>query len=214
MKNYSNLNRDQITPQKALDILIQGNGRFINNIHHEKDMQQLRNKLKDKQYPFASVLGCSDSRVSSEIIFDQNLGDIFSVRLAGNVASTEAIGSLEFSTEHLGSKIIIVMGHTNCGAIKAACDNYHGGNITEIINLINPAVNAEKSVKDDNLRNSSNNKFVEKVCFLNVQYQIKYLLKQSQIIKNQVDKKKIGIIGAVYDLSSGEVIFDTERACI
>lgn len=210
MHMHPNLDRDQITPQQALDILIEGNGRFINNVRRQHDMLQIRDELKDKQHPFASVLGCSDSRTTVELIFDQNLGDIFSVRLAGNIASRKAIGSLEFSTEYLGSKIIIVMGHTNCGAVKAACDDYHGGNIGEIIHLINPAVAAEKSVNDKDERNSNNSEFVEKVCFLNVQHQIQRLLRYSQIIKKQVKEKRVGLIGAVYDLATGEVIFDKE----
>jgi len=214
MYKHPNLDRDLITPKQALDILIEGNERFVNNVRVQHDMLNVRDEIKDKQHPFASVLGCSDSRTTVELIFDQNLGDIFSVRLAGNIASRKAIGSLEFSTEYLGSKIIIVMGHSNCGAVKAACDDYHGGNIGEIVHLITPAVADEQTIKEKDQRNSSNDLFVERVCFLNVQHQIKRMLRYSRIIKNQVSEGKVGLVGALYDLASGQVIFDKDNAHI
>ena len=214
MYKHPNLDRDLITPKQALDILVEGNERFINNVRVQHDMLNVRDEIKDKQHPFASVLGCSDSRTTVELIFDQNLGDIFSVRLAGNIASRKAIGSLEFSTEYLGSKIIIVMGHSNCGAVKAACDNFHGGNIGEIVHLISPAVEEETTITQKDQRNSSNNDFVEKVCFLNVQEQIKRILRYSRIIKNQVQEGKVGLVGGVYDLASGKVILDVDNSIL
>lgn len=214
MYRHPNLDRDLITPKQALDILVEGNERFINNVRVQHDMLNVRDEIKDKQHPFASVLGCSDSRTTVELIFDQNLGDIFSVRLAGNIASRKAIGSLEFSTEYLGSKIIIVMGHSNCGAVKAACDNFHGGNIGEIVHLISPAVEEETTITQKTQRNSSNNEFVEKVCFLNVRAQIKRILRYSQIIKKQVEGGRVGLVGGVYDLASGKVAFDLDQAIL
>lgn len=214
MYRHPNLDRDLITPKQALDILVEGNERFINNVKVQHDMLNVRDEIKDKQHPFASVLGCSDSRTTVELIFDQNLGDIFSVRLAGNIASRKAIGSLEFSTEYLGSKIIIVMGHSNCGAVKAACDNFHGGNIGEIVHLISPAVEEETTITQKTQRNSSNNEFVEKVCFLNVRAQIKRILRYSQIIKKQVEGGRVGLVGGVYDLASGKVAFDLDQAIL
>jgi carbonic anhydrase len=214
MYKHPNLDRDLITPKQALDILVEGNERFINNVRVQHDMLNVRDEIKDKQHPFASVLGCSDSRTTVELIFDQNLGDIFSVRLAGNIASRKAIGSLEFSTEYLGSKIIIVMGHSNCGAVKAACDNFHGGNIGEIVHLISPAVEEETTITQKAQRNSSNNEFVEKVCFLNVRAQIKRILRYSQIIKKQVEGGRVGLVGGVYDLASGKVAFDLDQAIL
>jgi len=142
---HPEIDRDKLSPQQALNILIEGNQRFKNNVLREHDMLRVRDVNVDKQHPFASVLGCSDSRTTVELIFDQNLGDIFSVRLAGNIASNKAIGSLEFSCKYLGSKLVVVMGHSNCGAIKAACDHYKGGNLGEIIELIDPAVHLEKN---------------------------------------------------------------------
>ena len=203
---HPEIDRDQITPQQAIEILQQGNERFVNNVKRQHDMLSVRDELKDKQHPFASILSCSDSRTTVELIFDQNLGDIFSVRLAGNVASTLAIGSLEFSTQYLGSKLVVVMGHSNCGAVKAACDHFKGGNIGEIINMIDPAVSLETTVSSD--RNSSNTSFVDKVCWHNVHEQINNIKQHSEIINQMVIDNQIALVGAVYDLASGSVQFD------
>jgi carbonic anhydrase len=206
MYRHPEIDRDKLSPQQALDILIEGNQRFKNNVLREHDMLRVRDVNVNKQHPFASVLGCSDSRTTVELIFDQNLGDIFSVRLAGNIASNKAIGSLEFSCKYLGSKLVVVMGHSNCGAIKAACDRYKGGNLGEIIELIDPAVHLEKTITDQ--RDSSNNAFVEKVCFHNVEVQMDRILKRSSLLTDMIDKKEIGLVGALYNLASGEVEFD------
>ena len=212
MYRHPDIDRDKLTPRQALDILIEGNQRFKNNVLREHDMLRVRDESVDKQHPFASVLSCSDSRTTVELIFDQNLGDIFSVRLAGNIASNKAIGSLELSCKYLGSKLVIVMGHTNCGAIRAACDHYKGGNIGEIIELIDPAVNLEKTISDN--RNSTNDLFVGKVCFHNVEIQMERILKRSPLLTDMIDRKEIGLIGAVYNLASGEVEFDQDRTFI
>jgi carbonic anhydrase len=206
MYRHPEIDRDHLTPRQALDVLIEGNQRFKNNVLREHDMLRVRDETVDKQHPFASVLSCSDSRTTVELIFDQNLGDIFSVRLAGNIASIKAIGSLEFSCKYLGSKLVIVMGHSSCGAIKAACDHYRGGNIGEIIELIDPAVLLEKTIADK--RDSSNDAFVERVCFHNVEVQMERILKKSPLLTDMIEKKEIGLIGAVYNLASGEVEFD------
>jgi carbonic anhydrase len=212
MYRHPEIDRDHLTPRQALDILIEGNQRFKNNVLREHDMLRVRDETVDKQHPFASVLSCSDSRTTVELIFDQNLGDIFSVRLAGNIASIKAIGSLEFSCKYLGSKLVVVMGHTNCGAIKAACDHYKGGNIGEIIELIDPAVALEKTITDK--RDSSNDTFVERVCFHNVEVQMERILKRSPLLTEMIEKKEIGLVGAVYNLASGEVEFDQNHTYI
>jgi carbonic anhydrase len=212
MYRHPDIDRDKLTPKQALDILIEGNQRFKNNVLRERDMLRVRDEIVDKQHPFASVLSCSDSRTTVELIFDQNLGDIFSVRLAGNIASNKAIGSLELSCKYLGSKLVIVMGHSNCGAIKAACDHYKGGNIGEIIELIDPAVALEKTISDN--RNSTNDVFVGKVCFHNVEIQMERILKRSSLLTEMIEKKEIGLIGAVYNLASGEVEFDHNHTYI
>jgi carbonic anhydrase len=212
MYRHPEIDRDHLTPRQALDILIEGNQRFKNNVLRERDMLRVRDETVDKQHPFASVLSCSDSRTTVELIFDQNLGDIFSVRLAGNIASIKAIGSLEFSCKYLGSKLVVVMGHSNCGAIKAACDHYKGGNIGEIIELIDPAVALEKTITDK--RDSSNDVFVERVCFHNVEVQMERILKRSPLLTDMIEKKEIGLVGAVYNLASGEVEFDQNHTYI
>jgi carbonic anhydrase len=205
MYKHPLLDRDKMTPQQALDVLIEGNQRFMNNQTANKDMQSLVQMIKDKQHPFASFLSCSDSRAPVELLFDQALGDIFSVRLAGNIASDKAIGSLEFSTKYLGSKLIVVLGHSDCGAVKAACDNFREGHIGEIINLIRPAVRKETTVKAN--RDSSNIEFVDKVCELNVKRQIGGVINSSDIIQDMLEAKQIGIVGGVYNLQTGSVTF-------
>ena len=212
MYRHPDIDRDKLTPRQALDILIEGNQRFKNNVLREHDMLRVRDESVDKQHPFASVLSCSDSRTTVELIFDQNLGDIFSVRLAGNIASNKAIGSLELSCKYLGSKLVIVMGHSNCGAIRAACDHYKGGNIGEIIELLDPAVSLEKTIT--NKRDSSNDLFVGKVCFHNVEIQMERILKRSPLLTDMIDRKEIGLIGSVYNLASGEVEFDLNHTYI
>jgi carbonic anhydrase len=205
MYKHPLLDRDKMSPQEALDILIEGNQRFINNQTSPKDFQSLIEITKDKQHPFTSFLSCSDSRAPVELLFDQALGDVFSVRLAGNIASDKGIGSLEFASKYLGSKLIVVLGHTSCGAVKAACDNFREGHIGEIINHIRPAVRKEKTVLEN--RDSSNEDFLAKVCELNVKTQIKQILHSSDIIEDLLAEKQIGLIGAIYDVASGEVKF-------
>lgn len=205
MYKHPLLNRENMSPQEALDILIEGNHRFTNNLSVSKDLLQLVMLTKDKQQPFTSVLSCSDSRAPVEMLFDQALGDVFSVRLAGNIASDKVIGSLEFSSKYLGSKLIVVLGHTDCGAVKAACDDFREGHIGEIINLIRPAVRMEKTI-DEN-RDSSNNVFLNKVCELNVTVQINEILHSSDIIQDMLAAKQIGMVGGVYNLATGVVRF-------
>jgi carbonic anhydrase len=205
MYKHPLLDRDKMSPQEALDILIEGNQRFVSNQTSHKDFQSLIEITKDKQHPFTSFLSCSDSRAPVEMLFDQALGDVFSVRLAGNIASDKGIGSLEFASKYLGSKLIVVLGHTSCGAIKAACDNFREGHIGEIINHIRPAVRKEKTVLEH--RDSSNEAFVAKVCELNVKTQIKQILHSSDIIEDLLNEKKIGLVGAIYDIKTGNVNF-------
>ena len=205
MYKHPLLNRDKMSPQEALDILIEGNHRFTNNLSVSKDLLNLVMLTKDRQHPFTSVLSCSDSRAPVEMLFDQALGDVFSVRLAGNIASDKVIGSLEFSSKYLGSKLIVVLGHSDCGAVKAACDNFREGHIGEIINLIRPAVRMEKTILEN--RDSSNAAFLEKVCALNVRVQINEVIHSSDIIQDLLAAKQIGMVGGIYDLATGEVSF-------
>lgn len=205
MYKHPLLDRDKMTPQEALDVLIDGNHRFANNLTTNKDLHNLVMMTKDKQHPFVSMLSCSDSRAPVEMVFDQALGDVFSVRLAGNIASDKAIGSLEFGCKYLGSKLIVVLGHTGCGAVKAACDNFKDGHIGEITNLIKPAVRLEKSVLQG--RDSSNAEFVTKVCELSVQVQMDEIIHSSEILQDMLASRQIAIVGGIYELASGEVRF-------
>lgn len=207
MYKHPLLNRDKMTPQEALDILIEGNNRFMNNYIADKDMQTLVQIVRNKQHPFASFLSCSDSRAPVELLFDQALGDIFSVRLAGGIASDKAIGSLEFSSKYLDSKLIVVMGHSSCGAVKAACDDFKDGHIGEIINMIKPAIRHEKTITNPEDRTSKNPEFVEKINELNVRYQIDTIIRLSDIVDEMLDKHQVGIIGGMYDLNTGKVTF-------
>jgi carbonic anhydrase len=207
MYKHPLLDRDKMTPQEALDILIEGNQRFLTDREEEKDFQTLIHITKDKQHPFASFLSCSDSRAPVELLFDQALGDIFSVRLAGNIASDKAIGSLEFASKYLGSKLIVVMGHTACGAVKAACDDFKDGHIGEIINLIKPSIRHEKTVTGADKRNSNNADFVEKINKLNVKHQIDTIIRLSDIVDDMLETHQIGIIGGIYNIATGKVDF-------
>jgi carbonic anhydrase len=207
MYKHPLIDRDKMTPKEAMAILMEGNQRFLNNYQDDKDFHSLIQITKDKQHPFASILSCSDSRAPIELLFDQALGDIFSVRLAGNIASDMAIGSLEFSSKYLGSKLIVVMGHTSCGAVKAACDDFKDGHISEIINLIKPSMRHEKSVSNQAERNSKNPDFVEKINVLNVRHQIDTIIKLSDIVNEMLEANQIAIVGAIYDLATGKVNF-------
>ena len=213
MSASNNIDRNNLSPKDALELLIKGNQRFIKNEQQVKNLSEMRETLIDNQQPFAAILGCSDSRTAPETIFDQTLGDVFSVRLAGNVACRKAIGSLEYSCKYLGSKIIVVMGHSNCGAIKAACDNFEEGNITEITKLLQPAVSEETTTLDPE-RNSKNSVFVSNVCFLNVKKQIQGIINQSDILKDLLQNNQIGIIGAIYNFASGQVEFDHQGSTL
>lgn len=201
--------RALITPQEALQILKEGNDRFIQNLKVNRNHLQQVNDTSDGQWPFAAVLSCSDSRTSTELVFDQGLGDIFSVRLAGNIATVYAIGSLEYACKYLGTKIILVLGHTSCGAVKAACDELEDGNIHNILDMIAPAVESETTTVED--RHSHNKVFVDNVTHLNVHHQIQTILNDSAIIREMIEQKKVGIAGGVYDVQSGIVNFYKEN---
>lgn len=205
MYKHPLINRDKMTPQEALALLIEGNERFSNNQTEQKDLRKLVDLTQHAQHPFAAILSCSDSRAPTEFIFDQALGDIFSVRLAGNIASNKAIGSLEFACKYLGSKLVVVLGHSGCGAVQAACDGYKGGHIGEITDLIKPAVERELTEVDN--RASSNKAFLAKVCELNVDVQIRQILLASPTLQELLAKKQIGLVGGVYDLVTAKVKF-------
>lgn len=209
-KNYWEA-RAEISPKKALQLLKAGNERFLNNLHLHRNLLQLVNDTAEEQFPFAAVLSCSDSRIPTELVFDQSLGDIFSIRLAGNIASLNAIASMEFACKVLKSKLIVVLGHSNCGAIKGACDNVQMGNLATLLDHILPAVARETDTAKD--RTSKNKTFVSKVSRLNISYQMEEILRQSEIIRGMIQAKEVGLIGAQYDVHTGKVSF-YEDLCV
>ena len=194
-----------ITPAMALDLLKEGNKRFTNNLKINRNLLQQANETSDGQHPFAVILSCIDSRTSAELIFDQGLGDIFSVRIAGNIINEDILGSMEFGCKVAGSKIIVVLGHTKCGAVKGACDHVEMGNLTALLSKLQPAVYDEKTIQDN--RNSANSDFVEKVSSINVKRTVHAIIERSPILKEMIEKGQIGIVGGMHDIGSGEVTF-------
>jgi carbonic anhydrase len=215
MKAHTSETQASITPQKALEILKEGNLRFVQNLHTNRNLLQQVNDTRDGQWPFAVILSCIDSRTSAELIFDQGLGDVFSIRIAGNVVNTDIIGSIEFACKIAKSKLIVVLGHSKCGAIKGACDHVEMGNLTELLAKLQPAVYQETLTKDASQRNSSNSEFVENVAKLNIQRSVKTVIDRSYILEQMIEKGEIAIIGAKHDLDTGHVEFydDTMIAC-
>ena len=197
--------RDKLTPEQALDVLKRGNERFVNNLKAHRNLLEQINETSDGQYPFAAILSCMDSRTSAELIFDQGLGDIFSIRIAGNILNNDILGSLEFATKVAGSKIILVLGHTKCGAITAACDNIQMGSLTGLLGKIKLIIENEKETQFH--RNGSNPDFVFNVTKLNVQTTIKKIRLQSSIISDLLNKGKIKLIGGLYNVDTGTVNF-------
>ncbi|HEY5691006.1 MAG TPA: carbonic anhydrase family protein [Cyclobacteriaceae bacterium] len=197
--------RDSITPVQAIELLKKGNERFVNNLRMNRNLLQQVNETSDGQHPFAVILSCIDSRTSAELIFDQGLGDVFSVRIAGNVQNEDILGSMEFSCKVAGAKIVVVLGHTKCGAIKGACDNVQMGNLSILLSKMKPALDAEKTVAQN--RNANNPEFVEKVAVLNVRNTKQEILENSPILKEMIEKDEIAMIGAMYDVTTGVVEF-------
>ncbi len=207
MKAHTRETQATMTPQKSLQFLKEGNQRFQNNLKANRNLLEQVNDTSDGQFPFATILSCIDSRVSAELVFDQGLGDIFSVRIAGNFVNEDILGSMEFACKLAGTKLIVVLGHTSCGAVKGACDNAKMGNLTKLIEKITPAVNAVAEPKDAKLRNSSNLEFVDSVAVKNVQLTIDRIHKESPILTEMEKNGEILIIGAMYDINTGEVTF-------
>jgi carbonic anhydrase len=208
MKDMKTLTKElqaQITPQKALELLKEGNKRFVKNLQEHRDLLEQANVTSDGQFPFAIVLSCIDSRTSVELIFDQGLGDVFSARVAGNIVNTDILGSMEFATKVAGSKIVVVLGHSKCGAVKGACDHVEMGNLTELLSKIQPAIYEEKTTTEN--RTSSNSEFVENVAALNVKRTVQSILQRSPIIKELLDNKQIGVVGGMHNIDTGEVEF-------
>lgn len=208
MKTLTKEAQDAISPAQAIDILKKGNERFIGNLRANRNLLQQVNETSDSQHPFAVILSCIDSRASAELIFDQGLGDIFSIRIAGNVLNEDILGSMEFACKVSGAKAIVVIGHTKCGAVRGACDGVKMGNLTNLLVKLQPAIDEETTTHVH--RNSSNSAFVEKVAVLNVRHTIRQVLARSEILKSMVDAGQIAIVGGIYNVETGKVDFTEE----
>ena len=205
MKTLNKELQAQINPRKALEILKDGNKRFISNLKAHRNLLEQVNETSDGQWPFATILSCIDSRTSAELIFDQGLGDIFSVRIAGNIVNTDILGSMEFACKVAGSKLIVVLGHSKCGAVKGACDHVEMGNLTELLSKLQPAVYQEKKTTEN--RTSKNAPFVENVSKINVKRNVKNIIERSFILEQMVENGEIGVVGAMHDIETGKVTF-------
>jgi carbonic anhydrase len=207
MKVHTKESQATMTPEKALQFLTEGNQRFQNNLKANRNLLQQINDTRDGQFPFATILSCIDSRVSAELVFDQGLGDIFSVRIAGNSVNEDILGSMEFGCKLAGTRLVVVLGHTSCGAIKGACDHARLGNLTKLIQKIEPAVYAVNEPKEEALRNSKNLDFVDAVSVKNVELTIDRIRKESPVLMELEEDGDIKIVGAMYDIATGAVEF-------
>lgn len=207
MKAHTKETQATMTPEKSLRFLKEGNVRFQNNLKTNRNLLEQVNDTSDGQFPFATILSCIDSRVSAELVFDQGLGDIFSIRIAGNFINQDILGSMEFACKLAGTKLIVVLGHTACGAVKGACDDAKLGNLTNMLEKIKPAVKATEEPKEADQRNSKNASFVDSVAQKNVNLNINRIRNESDVLAEMHQKGEIMIIGAMYDVSTGAVTF-------
>jgi len=207
MKAHTKETQAAISPNKAIELLKEGNERFVAKKMADRDLLNQVSDTSSGQYPFATILSCIDSRVSAELIFDQGVGDIFSARVAGNIVNEDLLGSIEFACKLAGTKVLVILGHTACGAVKGACDDAKMGNLTTLLHKIKPAVNAIHEPADSNERNSKNIDFVNDVARKNVELTIENTRSLSPVLKEMEDNGEIKIVGAMYDIGNGRVTF-------
>ena len=208
MRTHNKDSQATVTPTTALQYLQEGNQRFVNNLKYNRNLLQQVNETRDGQWPFAVILSCIDSRTSAELIFDQGLGDVFSVRIAGNIVNEDILGSMEFACKVAGSKLIMVLGHTKCGAVKGACDHVEMGNLTALLSKLQPSVEKEVMTKEN--RNSGNSDFVENVASINVKQMVNVIKERSVVLHEMIENGEIGICGAMYNVETGNVEFYNE----
>jgi carbonic anhydrase len=201
MRKHSKEYLQNLTPYKGFQLLVEGNERFIKNLKRDHDHLEMINETREGQFPFAVILSCMDSRTSAELIFDQGLGDLFSIRVAGNVVNNDILASLEYAVKYVGSKVLMVLGHTECGAIKSAKDGVTDGHITDLLRRIQPSIS--KSL----LRDDEDHLFHDKVAYANVENSLEEILIRSQIVKDMFEKAEIGLVGGVYNIENGQVDF-------
>lgn len=207
METQTQATQSAMTPAKALARLKAGNTRFVTNCPVTRSLIHQTHETHDGQYPFAVVLGCIDSRVAPELVFDQGIGDIFSVRVAGNFVNADILGSLEYGCKVAGAKLIVVLGHSRCGAIKGACDQVQLGNLTDLLSKLKPAIDAVVTPPGA-VRNAQNATFVQQVAEKNVALTINAIKQQSAVLSAMLAQGEIGIVGAMYDITTGKVTFD------
>ena len=212
MRTHTAETQATMTPTKALQFLKEGNSRFINNLKANRNLMEQVDLTPQGQFPFATILHCIDSRTSAELIFDQGIGDIFSIRIAGNFVNEDILGSMEFASKLAGTKLILVMGHTHCGAVKGACDHVKMGNLTALLSKLNPVVEKVEAKYEE--KGSANEALVQNVAEENVHYTIRQIMERSPIIKELVDKGELGLVGSMYDISNGEVRFFEEDSFV
>ena len=206
MKAQTKESQSNMTIQQTVETLKEGNQRFLDKSPAERNLIQQVEDTATGQYPFAAVLSCIDSRIPTEVVFDQGIGDIFNARIAGNFINEDILGSLEFACKLAGSKLIVVLGHTSCGAVKGACDNAQLGNLTQMLDKIMPAVNATKTEEGEE-RNSKNLDFVNRVSAANVNLAIEQIKEKSSVLNEMYKNNEIDIVGAMYHVDSGKVVF-------
>ena len=194
--------QENLTPKDAQRILVEGNKRFAQNVKAQRDLRAQVLETSGGQYPFAVILSCIDSRVPAELVFDQGIGDIFSVRVAGNIVNEDVLGSMEYGCKVAGSKIVVVMGHSKCGAVTAACNNVELGNVTSLLQKINPAVDLVRTDKE-----KMTDKAIEEVSVKNIQLSIDRIRKESPILSEMEKNGEIEIVGALYSVSTAKVKF-------
>jgi carbonic anhydrase len=200
MRKHSKEFLENLTPLQAYELLVEGNRRFISNLNRDHDHLELINQTREGQYPFAVILSCMDSRTSSELIFDQGLGDLFSIRVAGNIVNEDILASIEYAVKYVGSKILVVLGHTECGAIKSAKQGVADGHITGLLKRIQPSISKALLKDGDHL-------FDDDVAYANVENSLEEILNQSGIVKDMFKRGEIGLVGGVYNVDNGKVDF-------
>jgi carbonic anhydrase len=201
MRKHSKEFLANLTAHKCYEILVEGNQRFVNNLSTDHDHLEMVNETREGQYPFAVVLSCMDSRTSVELIFDQGLGDLFSVRVAGNIVNNDILASIEYAVKYVGSKLLVVLGHTECGAINSAKKGVKDGHISELLDKIKPAITKAM------LETGENRLFDDTVAYTNVENSLEEIISGSEIVKDLFSKGEIGIVGAVYNVDNGQVDF-------
>lgn len=207
MKAHTKETQAQMTPEKSLEALKEGNIRFQNNSSVDRNLLEQVEDTKKGQFPFATVLSCIDSRIPAEMVFNQGIGDLFSVRIAGNFINDDILGSMEFACKLAGSKVVVVLGHTSCGAVKGACDDAELGKLTGMLHKIKPSVKAVTRPKEASLRTSQNIDFVNEVAEKNVNFSIEGIRSGSEVLAEMERNGDILIVGAMYDVANGKVNF-------